>query len=52
MKQFDQKYACIGCLHRKTGSCSQKMPNGCSDFYDSGKNLSFKEITGNKKLFS
>jgi hypothetical protein len=44
MKQFGQDYACSGCLHRKTGSCDQDMPNGCLDFYSDELNMSFREI--------
>jgi hypothetical protein len=52
MAKYGQRFACFKCLHRKTGSCLQEMPCGCSDFYDQEQNLSFKEIIRNKKLFS
>jgi transcription elongation factor Elf1 len=51
MANFGKKFSCPKCLHKQTKSCQGNMPCGCEDFFDYRLNLSFKEITGQKKLF-
>lgn len=43
MSQFSEKFDCKDCIHRKTMSCTDLMPNGCPYFYDAIKDRTAPE---------
>lgn len=34
MKKYGDKFSCVTCFHRTTGSCIDDMPNGCQYYYN------------------
>jgi len=42
MRDYAGQYNCKDCIHGRTGSCTDRLPDGCEYFYDAATGRSFE----------